>query len=144
MSGRRWRSAARMAGALAVLGCAACATRTETHTDLDKQTHSTSVSLVGNRAAALLEQGRQQAARGNFEPAVQLYNEALSSSAAKPEHRAQALLALGQAWSSPLNLQHDTQKAAGYYQRVIAEYPDAPERAEAEKAMAALRPPAGK
>jgi len=141
---RRHAAAAIVAGFFAALGLAACASRTETRTDVDRQESSTEVSLVANRAEALLGQGRQQASKGDFEQAVQLYQEAFNSSAAKPAHRAQALLALGQAWSSPLNLKHDARKATEYYQRVIAEYPDSPQRAEAEKAVAALRAPTGK
>ena len=128
---------------MAAGGIAACTSRTETRSNVDTQEYSTNVTLVANRAEALLDQGRQQASQGNFEQAMTLYESALSSTAAEPKHRAQALLSLGQAWGNPLNLKRDSQKAMQYYQRVVAEYPDTPQRAEAEKALGAMRTPTG-
>lgn len=139
------RAWVRPAGAalLAALALAGCASRSETHRNVDTQESSTSVQIVGNRAEALLTQGREQASRGSFEQAIPLFEAALSSSAAKPEHQAQALLALAQAWGNPLNMKRDTQKSLRYYQRVIAEHPDSPQRAEAERAVGAMRTPTG-
>jgi len=135
-----------LAAALAValaLAPAGCASRTETRRNEETQESSTSVQLLGNRAEALLGQGRDQASRSNFEQAIPLFEAALGSPAAKPEHQAQALLALAQAWGSPLNLKRDADKALYYYQRVIAEHPDTPQRAEAERAVGAMRTPTG-
>ena len=121
---------------------AGCAGTVETRTDSgrrdDEKSSSTKASLHTNKAAADLEQGRQAVSEGRFDAALAAFQAAYASGDAKPDHKASALLGMGQVYSNVLNPKRDVDKALLAYRRLIADYPDSKLKEEAERAVASL------
>jgi len=133
--GRRWIA---VLTALVAALSVSCAARMETRSDVDQHSYSTSVSILGSRSEALLEQGRQAVSEGRFADGIAIFQSVYDLQDAKPEHREDALLALAQAQANVLNPNRDPQKALALYRKLLDEFPDTKQRYEVEQAMAAL------
>ena len=123
---------------LAALSGSGCAGSSETRTDVDTQEYSTSVTIVGSRAESQLIRGREAIAAGRYKDGIAIFEEVHAMPSAKPEHREQALLALGQAHSNILNPARDPSKALGCFRQLLAEFPETKQRYEVERAIAEL------
>jgi len=124
--------------ALAAASMLSCAAQTETHSDVDQHTYSTSVSILGSRSSALLDQGRQAISEGRFDDGIAIFQSVYDNADAKPEHREEALLGLAQAQSNVLNPNRDPKKALVLYRKLLAEFPETERRYDVERAIAEL------
>jgi tetratricopeptide (TPR) repeat protein len=123
---------------LAALSGSGCAGSSQTRNDIDQQEYSTTVTIVGSRAEAQLNRGREAIAAGRFAEGIAIFEDVSVMPKAKPEHREQALLALGQAHSNILNPARDPDRALGYYRQLLGEFPETKQRYEVERAIAEL------
>lgn len=120
----------------------ACAARIEQRVEGDdssseRVTQSTSFSL--NKDDALLDQGRQAVAAGDYARAESAFDTVYRNSGAKAEKRAQALFLRGSVQANVLNPKRDVPGALACYEKLIAEFPKSEWRDDAEQALASLR-----
>lgn len=128
--------------AAALLLGTACAARVEQRVEGDgssseRVTQSTSFSL--NKDDALLDQGRQAVAAGDYARAESAFDTLYRNTGAKAEKRAQALFLRGSVQANVLNPKRDTAAALASYEKLIAEFPKSEWRDDAEQAMTSLR-----
>jgi len=128
--------------AAALLLGTACAARVEQRVEGDsasseRVTQSTSFSL--NKDEALLEQGRQAVAAGEYARAESAFDTVYRNPGAKAEKRAQALFLRGSVQANVLNPKRDTAAALVSYEKLIAEFPQSEWRDDAEQATTSLR-----
>jgi outer membrane protein assembly factor BamD (BamD/ComL family) len=119
------------------LALSACTGRT-VHRETD-ETRSMETTLITNPHEAKLERGRQAAAKGDFDLAIQHYLAVYRDGDAKPEYKERALLRLGGAHSDLLNPKKDYQKALKYLEDLVSTYPTSKLRKDAEERIEVIK-----
>jgi outer membrane protein assembly factor BamD (BamD/ComL family) len=118
-----------VSGLAAYSGCA-----TTYSSKSDEESTSTTTTFLGKNDG-LLKEAREQRMAGNFSEAIRLFEQLAKHPSAKADMKAQALLGLGDTYSSLMNQQRDYAKAKDYYQKVITNYPDTPWQKDAQKGL---------
>jgi len=104
-----------------------------------ESSYGTSTTVTTNRAQAQIERARQSAMDGKFADAETLLNEVYEDGSVAAKDRAEALYALGLLQLNPLNPKLDRAQALVSFEKLVAEFPDAPRRADAQREIERLR-----
>jgi outer membrane protein assembly factor BamD (BamD/ComL family) len=96
-------------------------------------------TLITNPHEAELERGRQAAAAGDFDLAIEHYLDVYRDGDAKPEHKERALLRLGGAHSDLLNPKKNYEKALQYLEELVSAYPKSELRKDAEERIEVIK-----
>ncbi len=83
---------------------------------------------------------REQRMAGNYDEAIRFFEQLANNPSADSDLRAEALLEIGNTYSSLMNQQRNFSQAEEYYLRVIKDYPESQWKKEAQKGLDSIEP----
>ena len=128
----RWHRLALFALLPLLVSCVGRTSSVETETT-EGSTSSRSITLHGDSAEALVDQGKQHVLEGNYADPEAAFQAAYAKTGADPDHRAEALFELGEVYSNVLNPRRDHQKSLSYFAKLVEEFPESEFRERAEE-----------
>jgi TolA-binding protein len=121
-----------LATGLVLASCLGRSESVETETT-EGSSVSSSLSLLGTSAEALIDRGKAHVLEGNYREAEVDFQAAYAREGADPEHRAEALFELGELYSNLLNPGRDREMSLRYFSKLREEFPDSRFAQQAEE-----------
>ena len=87
-----------------------------------------------------MAKARELRMAGNYNEAIRFFEQLANSPSADSDLKAEALLEIGNTYSSLMNQQRNFSKAEEYYLRVVENYPGTQWQKEAQKGLDSIEP----